>query len=155
MVNLPTTQISPGHVSMGPFEHFEIGVYPTPSSPPTPSQQSSIIAAEKFASLFAKGGATCTVYPDIQKPRWIKLSVNAPWNPMCALTQCDDANLLRSSPGAMDQIKKIMKEVAILAEAVGYPGLITDAEIDVTMNRNVGRKSFPSPFCATDQNHAF
>lgn len=125
---------------MGPLELFEIGIYPTPSSPPTTTQQSSIAAAEKFASLFKKGGATCTVFPDIQKPRWIKLSVNAAWNSMCALTHCDDANLIRSSPGAMEQIKEIMKEVAFLAEGVGYPGLITDVEIDKTLNRVAGRK---------------
>ncbi|RDI86110.1 hypothetical protein Vi05172_g3797 [Venturia inaequalis] len=132
---LPTTQTSPGYVSMGPLELFQIGVYPTPSTPPTTSQQSSIEATETFASLFTKGGATCTIHADVQKPRWIKLSANAAWNSMCALTHCDDANLLRSSPGAMHQIRKIMKEVAVLADGVGYPGTITDAEIDKILER--------------------
>lgn len=138
---LPTTQTSPGYVSMGPLELFQIGVYPTPSTPPTPSQQSSIEATETFASLFTKGGATCTIHADVQKPRWIKLSANAAWNSMCALTHCDDANLLRSSPGAMHQIRKIMKEVAVLADGVGYPGTITDAEIDKILERMALRKS--------------
>lgn len=146
VVYLPTTQTSPGHVQMGPLELFEIGIYPTPSSPPTPSQTTSIAAATHFANLFKQGEATCQVFEDIQKPRWIKLSVNAAWNPMCALTLCDDANLLRSSPGAIDQIKEIMKEVAALAEAVGYPGLITDAEINKTLTRHASREFSLSPF---------
>lgn len=139
---LPTTQTAPGHVSMGPLELLEIGVYPTPPSPPssqTPFQVTSQQRVDTFASIFAKGGGTCTVHPDIQKPRWIKLSVNAAFNSMCALTHCDDANLIRSSPGAMDMIKKIMKEVALVAEGVGYPGLITDAEINKTVDRINGR----------------
>jgi 2-dehydropantoate 2-reductase len=135
VVYLPTTQTRPGCVQMGPLELFEIGVYPNHTAS-SPAQQK----AEAFAELFKQGGATCKVFDDIQKARWIKLSVNAAWNPFCALTHCDDANLLRSSPGAIDQIKGIMKEVASIATAVGYPDLITDDEIEKTLGRASGRK---------------
>ncbi|TID26597.1 hypothetical protein E2P81_ATG01069 [Venturia nashicola] len=155
VVYLPTTQTSPGYVSMGPFENFEIGIYPTPTStPPTTSQQSSIEAAERFAGIFKKAGATCSVFSDIQRPRWTKLCVNAAWNSMCALTLCDDANLIRSSPGAMEQVRKIMQEIAVLAEGVGYPGVAADA--DKTTNRILGRLETggKEPSMLTDVRHS-
>jgi len=42
----------------------------------------------------AAGGATCIIFPDVQPARWIKLAVNAAWNPIFAPTRCDDANYL-------------------------------------------------------------
>jgi 2-dehydropantoate 2-reductase len=144
VVYLPTTQTRPGYVEMGPLELFEIGVFPTPSNPPKTGETNAVTNAQHFSDIFRQGGATCTVHSDIQKPRWIKLSVNAAWNPLCALTLCDDANLLRSSPGAIEQIKSLMKEVADVATAVGYEGLVTDVEIDGQLSRAWTREYYLS-----------
>lgn len=130
VVYLPTTQVQPGIVEMGPLEYFQIGTFPATTS----SQQ-----ATSFAKLFTNAGATCTVYPDIQLQRWVKLSVNAAWNPMTALSLCDDANLLRSSPGADSLIAKVMREVGRIATAAGYPNAVTEEEISSQMTRSKER----------------
>jgi len=126
---------------MGPLEIFEIGLFPRPiSSSQAAENEGSIRKTLAFAEIFKAGGATCTPYPDIQQRRWIKLAVNAAWNPLCALTLCDDANLLRSSPGAIEQVKTCMREVGDIASAVGYPGLITEEEIERQTSRAMQRR---------------
>ena len=114
VVYLPTTQEAPGHIAMGDLEHFEIGTYPA-TAPEAWKQR-----AEAFAAIFRAGGATCTVYADIQSRRWSKLTVNASWNPICALTLLDDASYLRSSPMAEDIVRLVMYEVMAVAHAKGY-----------------------------------
>jgi 2-dehydropantoate 2-reductase len=133
VVYLPTTQVQPGIVEMGPLEQFQIGVFP--STAPAPAQKQ----AEDYAAIYTAAGATCKVFPDIQLQRWIKLSVNAAWNPMTALTLCDDANLLRSSPGSAVMIAKVMREVGLVAAAAGYPTAITEEEIQSQMARSMKR----------------
>jgi 2-dehydropantoate 2-reductase len=128
VVYLPTTQVRPGCVQMGELEHFQVGTFPASTTPSATRQ------VQDFAQLFTKAGATCTVYPDIQLQRWIKLSVNAAWNPMTALSLCDDANLLRSSPEASPLIMKVMREVGYVATAAGYPTAITEEEIQNQMS---------------------
>lgn len=166
VVYLPTTQVKPGYIEMAPLELFEIGLYPSPlKSPPTngrsngdsgyhtPSDTTAQTQLENFAALFAKGGASCKIFEDIQAPRWVKLSVNAAWNPICALTRCDDANYLRSSGpnpklawppdsqsfNSMAEAYAIMKEVAELAAAAGYPGVVTDEAIRKQLERPESR----------------
>ena len=129
VVYLPTTQVRPGVVEMGPLEHFQIGTFPASTSPERAKH------ASDFAQLFINAGATCTVYPDIQLQRWIKLAVNAAWSPMTALTLCDDANLLRSSPEVGGLIADVMREVGRVATAVGYPTAVTEEEIVSQMSR--------------------
>jgi 2-dehydropantoate 2-reductase len=133
VVYLPTTQVQPGIVEMGPLEFFQIGTYP--STAPAAAQKQ----AADFAAIYTAAGATCKVFPDIQLQRWIKLSVNAAWNPMTALTLCDDANLLRSSPGAATMIAKVMREVGLVAAAAGYPTAISEEEIQSQMQRSKER----------------
>jgi 2-dehydropantoate 2-reductase len=133
VVYLPTTQVRPGIVEMGPLERFQIGTFPASTSLERAKQ------ASDFAQLFTNAGATCTVYPDIQLQRWIKLAVNAAWNPMTALTLCDDANLLRSSPEAGPLIAKVMREVGRVATVAGYPTAITEEEIVSQMSRTQKR----------------
>jgi 2-dehydropantoate 2-reductase len=133
VVYLPTTQVRPGIVEMGPMEHFQIGTFPASTTPERTKQ------ASDFAQLFTNAGATCTVYSDIQLQRWIKLAVNAAWNPMTALSLCDDANLLRSSPDAGPLVAKVMREVGLVATAAGYPSAITEEEIVSQMSRLKGR----------------
>lgn len=129
-VYLPTTQTKPGYVVHGPLEIFEIGTYPSNANAAAKAR------VQELSDLFAAAGAHAPVYDDIQQRRWIKLAVNAAWNPVTAITMCDDANFLTSSADAEGVIMKIFKEVARVAAAAGYPDLITDEEIDRQMERS-------------------
>jgi 2-dehydropantoate 2-reductase len=129
VVYLPTTQVSPGQVKMGPLQLLHVGTYP-PNAGPEAKQ-----AAQEFTNVFTKGGGIIQLHDDVQPQRWVKLAVNAAWNPLCALTQCDDANLLRSSAAAGDTLVDIMREVASVATASGYPGAVSEEEIQRQMER--------------------
>lgn len=169
VVYLPTTQVKPGYIEMAPLELLELGLYPSPSKTSTtgagssipngdsgyhsPSSEAAQSQLQAFADLFTKAGATTKIFEDIQAPRWIKLSVNAAWNPVCALTRCDDANYLRSSGSpalpltwppqasgprafnSMAEVYAVMQEVADLAAAAGYPGVVTEATIRKQLER--------------------
>jgi 2-dehydropantoate 2-reductase len=125
VVYLPTTQVSPGRVLMGPLQRLEIGPFPA-------GRNSG--AAERFATVFRAGGGVIEVCDDVQAQRWIKLSVNVAWNPICALTRCDDANFIRSSPMAEGTVRDTMAEVAALAKKAGYD-VVSQAAIDEQMGR--------------------
>ncbi|KAJ9625819.1 hypothetical protein H2203_004582 [Taxawa tesnikishii (nom. ined.)] len=114
VVYLPTTQTSPGHVNMGDIEWLEIGTYPA-SSDKSERQQADVLK-----DLLIAGGGTAEVFDDIQPKRWSKLLVNAPWNPICALTRCRDVAFMASSPVAKQYVKDVMMEVVHVAQAVGY-----------------------------------
>ena len=133
VVYLPVTQVEPGVVEHGPLERFEIGTYP-PDAPSNAKER-----CRELSNLFRDGGGSAPVFDDIQPQRWFKLAVNAAWNPTTALTMCDDANYLRSSPKAEDMIRKIMKDVAKIAVAVGYPDAITDERIEQDLQRPKSR----------------
>lgn len=134
VVYLPTTQVSPGIVEHGTaLEEFEIGTFP--HSAPAEAKE----AAARLSKLFDAGGAKAPVHEDIQIRRWNKLALNACFNPITALTLCDDANYLRSSGYAVEMAKDVMKEVGRLAAAAGYGGSITEKEIEEHMARHLGR----------------
>ncbi|WPH00832.1 Hypothetical protein R9X50_00366200 [Acrodontium crateriforme] len=133
VVYLPVTQVEPGVVEHGPLEMFKIGTYPSTAS------QEAKAKAELLAQLFDAGGGTCCHEDDVQSRRWLKVSVNASWNPICALTQCDDANFLRSSKNAEEMIRKIMREVGQVASAAGYPNAVTEETIENDLKRPIGR----------------
>ena len=133
VVYLPVTQIEQGViVHSDPLERFEIGAYP--ASKATDAQTK----VQGLVDLFAKAGASCIAYDDIQSKRWYKLGLNATLNPICALTLCDDANYLRSSEAALDMAKDVMREVGLVAKAVGYD-VLTDKTINEHMQRHVDR----------------
>jgi 2-dehydropantoate 2-reductase len=118
VVYLPTTQVEPGIIEHGtPLERFEIGTYPASSGVDAKAK------ADQLAELFAKGDGTCIPHDDIQAQRWYKLALNAAFNPVTALTLCDDANLIRSSEGALEMLKDIMREVGATAKAYGYENI--------------------------------
>ncbi|CAK4030994.1 2-dehydropantoate 2-reductase like [Lecanosticta acicola] len=134
VVYLPTTQVQPGIVEHGtPLQRFEIGTFPTKASAEAKTQ------TQRLSELFTAGGADAPIYEDIQLRRWNKLSVNACMNPIAALTLCDDANYLRSSKYALDMAKDVMREIGVLATAVGYPDAVTEAEIEHHMERFIER----------------
>jgi len=133
VVYLPVTQVESGIAEHGPLERFEIGTYPANASADAKAQ------AQRFSDLFVAGGATCPVHDDVQTKRWVKVAINACWNSVCALTLCDDANYLRSSPNAEDMMRKIMREVGLVAAADGYENAITDEVIEWDLNRPKSR----------------
>ncbi|KAK3053728.1 hypothetical protein LTR09_005007 [Extremus antarcticus] len=133
VVYLPVTQIQPGIVEMGPLERFEIGTYPSNASSAAKSQ------TEKLSELWKAGGANAPVFDDVQPVRWVKVAINASWNPICALTLCDDANYLRSSGNSEAMVRKIMVEVGRVATAEGYPDAITDEAITRDLARPKSR----------------
>lgn len=115
-----------------PLEQFEIGTFPASASPEAKEK------VARLSQLFAKAGAKAPVHEDIQRQRWNKLAVNAALNPLCALTLCDDANLIRSSSQALDILKDIMREVRSLALAVGYD-VLPEVAIDEHLKRHTDR----------------
>jgi 2-dehydropantoate 2-reductase len=134
VVYLPTTQVSPGHVKMGPLQLLHVGTFPATASASAKTQ------VQTFADTFAKGGGIIQVHDDVQAQRWIKLAVNVAWNPTCALSLCDDGNFLSSSDVAEKAVWDLMREVKTVADAAGYQGAITDEEIDQQLQRSRGRK---------------
>jgi len=132
VVYLPVTQVALGVVEMGPLERLEVGTYPARASAEAKAK------AKLLQDLWTAGGGNCEVFEDVQAQRWIKLSVNASWNPICALSLCDDANFIRSSPEAIDMIRKVMAEVGQVAAAAGYPGLV-DGAIEEHLSRSKRR----------------
>jgi 2-dehydropantoate 2-reductase len=118
VVYLPTTQVEPGVIEHGtPLERFEVGTYPANAGVEAKAK------VDQLAELFAKGDGTCIPYDDVQSQRWYKLALNAALNPVTALTLCDDANFIRSSGGALEMLKDIMREVGATAQAYGYDNI--------------------------------
>lgn len=151
VVYLPVVQVEQGVVEHGtPLERFEIGTYPASSSTTGKAQVQNLV------DLFARGGATCVAYDDIQSQRWYKLALNASMNPICALTLCDDGNYLRSSEGAIEMACDVMREVGKVATALGYKDLITDETINDHMKRHIERMTTggKAPSMLQDIKHA-
>lgn len=149
VVYLPVTQVEPGVVEHGPLERFEIGTYPPNASSSAKAQ------VQELSDLFKAGGGSAPVFDDVQPNRWVKVGVNAAWNPTTSLTMCDDANYLRSSPNAEAMVRKIMREVGAVATAAGYPGAITEETIDHDLQRPKSRLATggKEPSMLTDVRH--
>ncbi|KAF1981390.1 2-dehydropantoate 2-reductase [Aulographum hederae CBS 113979] len=114
-IYLPVTEIYPGHVDhQEDLEILELGTFP--SRPPI----AHIQACLEFRNLIKTAGGEATIYSDVQLRRWIKVAVNAAWNPVCALTLSSDSLFLSSSPYADRMIKDVMLEVVAVAQAQGY-----------------------------------
>lgn len=149
VVYLPVTQVEPGVVEMGNLERFEIGTYPPNAGP------SAKAKVQQLSDLFKAGGGSAPAFDDVQPRRWIKVAVNAAWNATTALTLCDDANYLRSSPNAEVLIRKIMKEVGSVATAADYPDVITAEVIEHDLQRPKSRlvTGGKEPSMLTDVRH--
>ena len=149
VVYLPVTQVELGIVEHGPLERFEIGTYPPKASSEAKSQ------CQQLSDLYKAGGGSAPVFDDVQPRRWVKLAVNAAWNPTTALTMCDDANFLRSSPHAESMVRKIMLDVGKIASAAGYPNAVTDEAIEHGLQRPKDRLQTggKEPSMLTDVRH--
>ncbi|MCJ1472743.1 hypothetical protein MMC13_001392 [Lambiella insularis] len=148
VVYLPTTQIEPGVIDYGFSQNetlniLEIGTFPA-SAP-----QWHKDAAQHFAALVQKGGGNAQVFHDIQPRKWGKVVVNAAWNPICALSLSSDADFLRSSPGAVHLVRKVMLEVVAIAKAAGIQG-VDEALAEHQLKRNLARTVGKEPSMLTD-----
>ncbi|OAL51818.1 2-dehydropantoate 2-reductase [Pyrenochaeta sp. DS3sAY3a] len=111
VVYLPATQRPAGVIAHGEVERLQLGAYPS-SADPGP--------AKAFAALLAAAGATAQFCDDVQAKRWVKLLVNAAWNPICALTLSRDTDVLGSCEEAVGVLRETMLEVTGVAAAYGY-----------------------------------
>jgi 2-dehydropantoate 2-reductase len=121
VVYLPTTQISPGHITMGAVEQLQIGTFPALQDLSSPAKR----AAQLFQTTLTTGGSNAELHADIQAQRWRKLLINASWNPICALTLSRDVAFLASSSTAERLVTGVMDEVVSLAQAQGYTDITT------------------------------
>lgn len=124
VVYLPTTQISPGHIEMKGFELLEVGTFPASSYKDRAEVKK---AADQFMAMMQKAGSNAKWHDDVQEKRWNKLLLNAPWNPICALTLSRDVAVLASDPGADKMIKDVMLEVVAVSRALGYTSVTAEA----------------------------
>lgn len=128
VVYMPATQRPAGIITHGEIELLELGNYPA-------SKQSE--HAANLTSLLKSAGATVKLYDDVQQKRWLKLIINASWNPLCAITMCTDVELMLSSPPATDLVRDIMLEIADIAAACGHP--ISHELVDWQLGRATAR----------------
>lgn len=122
VVYLPTTQISPGHISTGAIELLQIGTFPAAQHPASPAKQ----AAEQLQSTLVSAGGIAELHADIQAQRWSKLLINASWNPICALSLSRDVAFLASSTLAEKLVTDVMHEVVAIAQAKGYANVTSE-----------------------------
>ncbi|GAB7364618.1 hypothetical protein MBLNU230_g5422t1 [Neophaeotheca triangularis] len=135
VVYLPVTQTAPGHISMGKMESLEIGTYPASAYQRTAVHRA---LTDKFAETLQSAGGNAKVYEDIQPRRWIKLMLNASWNPVCALTMSRDVAYLASSDVAEAFARDVMLEVVTVAQAAGYVEVdaqVAERQLDIAKGR--------------------
>lgn len=139
VVYLPATQIKPGHIQMGGVEILEVRSFPASAYQAKPPVKE---AADQLMEILRKAGSEVRWYDDVQEKRWNKLLLNAPWNPICALTLSREVAFLVSSPVADKIIFDIMLEVVAISQALGYRCItIQDAEKQLAWVRaKVGSK---------------
>ena len=123
VVYLPATQISPGHIQMGTFESLEVGAFPAFAYQARPEIKD---AADKFMEILRTAGSKATWCDDVQEKRWNKLLLNAPWNPISALTLSLDVAFLSSSRAADKAIYDVMLEVVAISQALGYTSITAE-----------------------------
>lgn len=145
VVYCPVTQTSPGYVTMGDVERLEIGEFSSSSSSSSSTlsgenknkNKNSTTTTEihpstsKFLSLLKSGGGNPIHYHPstcMQERRWFKLLLNAPWNPICALTLSRDLAFLAAEPStSLAVIRGVLDEVIAISRALGYHSVTAEA----------------------------
>ena len=102
---------SPGKVEHQDYGRIVLGKYPCGTSQ----------KADALHGLLKKAGVPCEVDNDIITARWKKLIWNAPFNPISVLAGGADTRNMMESKATYILIKKVMEEVAFLAEKTGHP----------------------------------
>lgn len=138
VVYCPVTQTSPGYITMGDVERLEIGEFSSSSSSSLSSGENNKNSAteinpstSKFLQLLKSGGGNPIHYhpsTSMQERRWFKLLLNAPWNPICALTLSRDLAFLAAEPSSsVAVIRGVLDEVIAISQALGYTSVTTEA----------------------------
>lgn len=144
VVYCPVTQTSPGYITMGDVERLEIGEFSSSSSSSSSSVENNNKnstttttkteihpSTSKFLSLLKSGGGNPIHYHPstcMQERRWFKLLLNAPWNPICALTLSRDLAFLAASPStSLAVIRGVLDEVIAISRALGYHSVTAEA----------------------------
>lgn len=144
VVYLPATQISPGHIQMGGVERLELGSFPAAAYQDKPEVKT---AADRFMEILKTAGSNASWYNDVQEKRWNKLLLNAPWNPICALTMSRDVAYLVSSPTAEKIVWDVLLEVVAISQALGYTSITAEGaakQLEVIKGRIGGKGIEPS-----------
>lgn len=139
VVYCPVTQTSPGYITMGDVERLEIGEFSSSSSSvenknknsPTTTTTEIHPSTSKFLALLKSGGGNPIHYHPstcMQERRWFKLLLNAPWNPICALTLSRDLAFLAAEPSSsIAVIRGVLDEVIAISRALGYHSVTAEA----------------------------
>lgn len=139
VVYCPVTQTSPGYITMGDVERLEIGEFSSSSSSSSVenNKNSTTTTTEihpstsKFLRLLKSGGGNPIHYhpsTSMQERRWFKLLLNAPWNPICALTLSRDLAFLAAEPcTSLAVIRGVLDEVIAISRALGYHSVTAEA----------------------------
>lgn len=109
------TQLRPARTCVFGSTKLEMGPYPSIQGAEIP------LSAQKIVSCLDDAGLAVSWHDDIQERRWLKLVLNAPFNPMCALTRSDDATILSASGElATSVVHGVMDEIVATARALGF-----------------------------------
>lgn len=114
VVYFAVTQTSPAVFSHSEIELMHIGTYPKDA----PAEHKE--AAQVWVNLVGECGATAKLHDDIQSERWAKLMMNAPLNPICALSRSRDSQFINSGEGTSEFMRDTIIEVFEVAHAYGY-----------------------------------
>ncbi len=91
---------------------------------------------ETIAGLFAKAGLNVSTTPRIRDEIWSKLTGNAAFNPLSALTRALMTDIM-ANPALFDMVGKIMREVRAVGTALGARFSITIEE-RLEQSRHIG-----------------
>jgi 2-dehydropantoate 2-reductase len=108
---------------MGGVELLEVGAFPALAYQAKPEVKE---ASDHFMEVLRAAGSEAKWYDDVQEKRWNKLLLNAPWNPICALTLSREVAFLVSSPAAEKLILDVMLEVVAVSQALGYTSVTAE-----------------------------
>ena len=114
MVYFAVTQTEPAVFAHSEIELMHIGTYPSTA----PAEHKTAAAA--WVHLLNDCGATARLHDDVQSERWAKLMMNAPLNPICALSRSRDTQFINSGEGTSELLKDAIDEVFAVAHAYGY-----------------------------------
>ncbi|KAF1945853.1 2-dehydropantoate 2-reductase [Clathrospora elynae] len=128
VVYLPASQRPAGVITHGEVEKLQIGAYPS---------SASSVRAQAFTELIKSGGGTAECFDDVQPKRWLKLLINASWNPICALTLSKDTDVLAASSEATEVLLAVMLEIRDIAASYGHT--ITREEVEFQLGRAQAR----------------
>ncbi|HRZ25679.1 MAG TPA: 2-dehydropantoate 2-reductase [Spirochaetota bacterium] len=101
--------------SAGKIEHQDYGRIVLGRYPSGKSEK-----AEALRDLLTRAGVPCEIDDDIIAARWKKLVWNAPFNPISVLAGGANTRGMMESKATYTLIKKVMEEVALLAEKTGH-----------------------------------